>query len=111
MSLRPAAQGPIFKAWRRLSIPRAKDFTADVQYELQNRAEVVRRLVRIAGNQEKAAPGGSANPTLTFRMSMPTFARIGAGQMNPVTAMLERCPEVDGDIKKLFQFTGMFADR
>jgi len=111
MSFRPA-QRLIFKGMEKAFHPeRATDFTADVQYELKCRAEVVRWLVRVADKRVSAAPGRSANPTLTFRMSMPTFARIAAGQMNPVAAMLEQRLEVDGDIKKLFQFTGMFVDR
>ena len=111
MSFRPA-QRLIFRGMEKAFHPeRAKDFTADVQYELKSRAEVVRWLVRIADSQVKATPGQTANPTLTFRMSMPTFARIAAGEINPVTAMLEQRLEVDGDIKKLFQFTGMFVDR
>jgi hypothetical protein len=82
-----------------------------VQYELKTRLEVVRWMVRIADSQMKAAPGQTANPTLTFRMSVPTFAHIAAGgEINPVTAMEQR-PDVDGDIKKLFQFTGLFVDR
>lgn len=111
MSFRPA-QRLIFKGMEKAFHPeRAKGFTAEVQYELQGRGEVVRWLVRVADCQAKAAPGQCANPTLTFRMSLPTFARIAAGEINPVTAMLERRLEVDGDIKKLFQFTGMFVDQ
>ncbi len=111
MSFRPA-QRLIFKGMEKAFHPeRAKDFTAEVQYELKGRGDVVRWTVRIADCQAKAEPRQSVNPTLTFRMSLPTFARIAAGEINAVTAMLEQRLEVDGDIKKLAQFTGLFLDR
>ncbi|HUO32424.1 MAG TPA: LLM class flavin-dependent oxidoreductase [Bryobacteraceae bacterium] len=101
-------QGLIFKGMRKAFHPeRAGDFTAEVQYELNG----ARWLVRIANGRIDTAPGKSANPVLTFRMSLPTFARIAAGEINPVTAMLERRLEVEGDIHKLAQFTGLFVDR
>ena len=90
---------------------RAKDFTAEVQYELQGRSQVARWRISVADGRLKATPGVSASPTLTFRMSLPTFARIAAGEINPVAAMLENRLSVDGDTKKLFQFTAMFAPR
>jgi alkanesulfonate monooxygenase SsuD/methylene tetrahydromethanopterin reductase-like flavin-dependent oxidoreductase (luciferase family)/putative sterol carrier protein len=111
MSFRPA-QRLIFKGMERAFHPeRAKGFAAEIQYELKGRADVSRWLLRIADCEAKAAPGQSAKPTLTFRMTLPTFARIAAGELNPVTAMLEHRLEVDGDIKKLAQFTGLFVER
>ena len=111
MSFRPA-QRLIFKGMEKAFHPeRAKGFAAEVQYELKGRADVSRWLLRIADCQAKASPGRSANPALTFRMTLPTFARIAAGELNAVTAMLEHRLEVDGDIKKLAQFTGMFLDQ
>jgi putative sterol carrier protein len=111
MSFRPA-QRLIFKGMERAFHPeRAKGFAAEIQYELKGRADVSRWLLRIADCEAKAAPGRSEKPTLTFRMTLPTFARIAAGEMNPVTAMLEHRLEVDGDIKKLAQFTGLFVER
>jgi alkanesulfonate monooxygenase SsuD/methylene tetrahydromethanopterin reductase-like flavin-dependent oxidoreductase (luciferase family)/putative sterol carrier protein len=111
MSFRPA-QRMIFKGMEKAFHPeRAKGFTAEIQYELKGRSDVSRWLLRIADCQAKATPGQSANPTMTFRMTLPTFARIAAGEINPVTAMLEHRLEVDGDIKKLAQFTGLFLDQ
>ncbi|HVN06374.1 MAG TPA: LLM class flavin-dependent oxidoreductase [Bryobacteraceae bacterium] len=105
-------QGSIFKGMRKAFHPeRAQDFAAEVQYELKGAAGTVRWLVRIANGRIDTAPGKSANPMLTFRMSLPTFARIAAGEISPVTAMLERRLDVDGDIGKLAQFTELFVDR
>lgn len=47
----------------------------------------------------------------TFRMTLPTFARIAAGQFNAITAMLDHRLEVDGGVKKPAQFTGLFLER
>jgi alkanesulfonate monooxygenase SsuD/methylene tetrahydromethanopterin reductase-like flavin-dependent oxidoreductase (luciferase family)/putative sterol carrier protein len=111
MSFRPA-QRLIFKGMEKAFHPeRAKDFAAEVQYELKGSREVVRWTVRVADCQAKAEPRQAVNPMLTFRMTLPTFARIAAGEINAVTAMLEQRLEVDGDIKKLAQFTGLFLDR
>jgi alkanesulfonate monooxygenase SsuD/methylene tetrahydromethanopterin reductase-like flavin-dependent oxidoreductase (luciferase family)/putative sterol carrier protein len=111
MSFRPA-QHLIFKGMEKAFHPeRAAGFAAEVQYELTGRAQVSRWLLRIADRRIQAAPGQCASPTLTIRMSLPTFARLAAGEINPVTAMLENRLQVDGDIKKLFQFTGMFLEQ
>ncbi len=111
MSFRPA-QRLIFKGMEKAFQPqRAKGFTAEVQYELKGASDVSRWLLRIADCQAKAEPGQSTHPTLTFRMTLPTFARIAAGELNPVTAMLEHRLEVDGDIKKLAQFSGLFLEQ
>jgi len=111
MSFRPA-QRLIFKGMEKAFHPeRAKGFAAEVQYELKGRAEIARWLVRVADGEARAVPGQSANPALTFRMTLPTFARIAAGEINPIAAMLQNRLEVDGDTKKLFQFTAMFVEQ
>ena len=57
MSLRPA-QRLIFKGMQKAFHPeRAKDFTAEVQYELKGRTETVRWLVRVAEDIDQHASG------------------------------------------------------
>jgi putative sterol carrier protein len=107
-----AVQHLIFKGMQRAFHPeRAGGFAAEVQYELKGSTAVSSWLLRIADGQVKATPGRATNPLLTFRMTLPTFARIAAGELNAVTAMLEHRLEVDGDVKKLAKFSELFLDR
>ena len=81
-SARTAGLRIIFKGMERAFVPeKANGFTGEVQYELTGRATGQRDwVVRIEDGQRATAEPGArrAIPSVTFRTSVPTFARIAA---------------------------------
>ncbi|HEX9222052.1 MAG TPA: SCP2 sterol-binding domain-containing protein, partial [Candidatus Acidoferrales bacterium] len=53
--------------------------------------------------------GSAANPSVTLRMSEPTFARISAGMIPSMAAMLEGKVEAEGDLNLLARLGEMFG--
>jgi putative sterol carrier protein len=61
------------------------------------------------GNRAVAVPGRAAAPGVTFRTSVPTFARIASGEVHPAKAMLEGDLEVRGDFELAARLGEMFG--
>jgi alkanesulfonate monooxygenase SsuD/methylene tetrahydromethanopterin reductase-like flavin-dependent oxidoreductase (luciferase family)/putative sterol carrier protein len=108
----------IFKSMERSFVPEmANGFTGDIQYELtrtaNGRAPGDARVwvVHIRGSQAVAEPGHSEKPSVTFKASVPTFARIAAGQLHPAKAILEGDMEVYGDYQVAMRLPEMFGQQ
>ena len=68
----------IFKGMERAFVPeKANGFSGEFQYELTGRNGDRDWVVRIEdGERVTAEPGRAQDPGVTFRTSVPTFARI-----------------------------------
>jgi putative sterol carrier protein len=101
----------IFKGMERAFVPeRANGFTGEVQYELTGRNGPKEWVVRIENGQRvTAAPGRATNPVVTFRMSLPMFARIASQEVHPAKAMVEGDLEVHGDFEAATRLGEMFG--
>ena len=54
-------------------------------------------------------PGTAQNPVVTFRTSVPTFARIASQEVHPAKAMMEGDLEVHGDFEVAARLGEMFG--
>jgi alkanesulfonate monooxygenase SsuD/methylene tetrahydromethanopterin reductase-like flavin-dependent oxidoreductase (luciferase family) len=104
-----AAQWMIFKGMERALVGRTNGFEGAVEYRLAGSGRESRWHLRIHGSQAEARPGQAESPVLVFRTTLPVFARMAAGEINPAHAILERKLEVEGDVKALAKFSAMFA--
>jgi putative sterol carrier protein len=101
----------IFKGMEHAFVPgRANGFSGEFQYELTGPNGDQAWFVRIEdGNRAVAVPGRAAAPGVTFRTSVPTFARIASGEVHPAKAMLEGDLEVRGDFELAARLGEMFG--
>ena len=105
----PAMQWLIFKGMEKaLRNGRANAFQGDVEYRLRGAKGEACWTLRIDASGAEVRPGQATKPTLIFRTTLPIFARMAAGELNPAHAILERKLEVEGDIHALGRFSSMF---
>ena len=89
---------------------KANGFSGEFQYELTGRNGDRDWLVRIEdGERATAEPGRAQDPGVTFRTSVPTFARIASGEIHPAKAMLEGDLEIHGDFELAARLGEMFG--
>ena len=103
----PAAQWMIFKGMARAIEGRTNGFQGAVEYRLGD----ARWHLRIEDGKPAAKPGPAEKPVLVFSTTLPVFARMAAGEINPAHAILERKLQVQGDIKTLARYSAMFEQR
>jgi alkanesulfonate monooxygenase SsuD/methylene tetrahydromethanopterin reductase-like flavin-dependent oxidoreductase (luciferase family)/putative sterol carrier protein len=101
----------MFKGMERAFVPeKSNGFKGEVQYELTGaRNGNSEWVVRVDGERATVAPGRAANPVVTFRMSVPVFARIAAEEIHPAKAMMEGQLEVEGDFEAAARLGEMFG--
>jgi putative sterol carrier protein len=100
----------IFKGMARAFRPaRAYGFSGEIEYELLSNGTARKWVVRVADGKATARAGPSEHPTVVLRMSAPTFARVSAGILAPVTAVLERKIEAEGDLRLVNRLGEMFG--
>ncbi len=100
----------IFKGMERAFVPqKAASFSGEVQYELTGRNGDRNWVVRIADGKAVAEPGRAGEPVVTFRMSVPLFARIASQEVHSARAMLEGDLEVQGDFEAAARLGEMFG--
>jgi putative sterol carrier protein len=81
-----------------------------MQYELTSSNGPKRWIVRIEDGQRAVTePGIAQNPVVTFRMSVPMFARIASQEVHPAKAMMEGDLEVQGDFEAATRLGEMFG--
>jgi alkanesulfonate monooxygenase SsuD/methylene tetrahydromethanopterin reductase-like flavin-dependent oxidoreductase (luciferase family)/putative sterol carrier protein len=106
---RPAMRA-IFKGMERAFVPeRAELFKGDIQYELNGSGAARNWVIHVANGRAEAYEGRSSEPSVTFRMSVPTFARIAAGELHPAKAMFNGDMEIDGDFEVASRMPDMFG--
>jgi alkanesulfonate monooxygenase SsuD/methylene tetrahydromethanopterin reductase-like flavin-dependent oxidoreductase (luciferase family) len=101
----------IFKGMEHAFVPeKANGFSGEVQYELTGRNGDRNWVVRIEdGQRAVTAPGRAESPGVTFRTSVPMFARIASGEVHPAKAMMEGDLEVQGDFELAARLGEMFG--
>jgi alkanesulfonate monooxygenase SsuD/methylene tetrahydromethanopterin reductase-like flavin-dependent oxidoreductase (luciferase family) len=101
----------IFKGIERAFVPeKANGFSGEVQYELTGRNGPKRWIVRIEdGRRAVTEPGTARDPVVTFKTSVPTFARIASQEVHPAKAMIEGDLEVQGDFEMAARLGEMFG--
>ncbi|PWU24979.1 MAG: LLM class flavin-dependent oxidoreductase [Candidatus Rokuibacteriota bacterium] len=101
----------IFKGMERAFVPeKANGFLGELQYELSgSRNGNHEWIVRIESDHASAAPGRSRDPAVTFRMSVPVFARIAAQELHPAKAMMEGELQLEGNFEVAARVGEMFG--
>jgi alkanesulfonate monooxygenase SsuD/methylene tetrahydromethanopterin reductase-like flavin-dependent oxidoreductase (luciferase family)/putative sterol carrier protein len=101
----------IFKGMERAFVPaKANGFSGEFQYELTGPNGDRAWLVRVEnGERATAEPGRAADPVVTFRTSVPMFARMASREIHPAKAMLEGHLEVHGDFEMAARLGEMFG--
>jgi alkanesulfonate monooxygenase SsuD/methylene tetrahydromethanopterin reductase-like flavin-dependent oxidoreductase (luciferase family)/putative sterol carrier protein len=101
----------IFKGMERAFVPeKANGFSGEFQYELTSTNGDRSWFVRVEdGARVTAQRGRAADPRVTFRTSVPTFARIASGEVHPAKAMLEGQLEIHGDFELAARLGEMFG--
>jgi alkanesulfonate monooxygenase SsuD/methylene tetrahydromethanopterin reductase-like flavin-dependent oxidoreductase (luciferase family)/putative sterol carrier protein len=101
----------IFKGMERAFVPaKANGFTGEFQYELTGRNGDRDWFVRVEdGKRAVARPGRAQDARVTFRTSVPTFARMASGEVHPAKAMIEGELEVRGDFELAARLGEMFG--
>jgi alkanesulfonate monooxygenase SsuD/methylene tetrahydromethanopterin reductase-like flavin-dependent oxidoreductase (luciferase family)/putative sterol carrier protein len=111
---RTVGSGPglrlMFKGMERAFIPeKANGFKGEVQYELTGPNGGRDWVLRVDEDHVSAEPGRAENPVVTFRMSVPVFARIASQEMHPAKAMMEGDLAIDGDFEAAARLGEMFG--
>ena len=101
----------MFKGMEHAFVPeKANGFSGEVQYELTGTDGDKEWIVRIEdGQRAVTTPGRATSPVVTFRMSIPTFARMASQEMHPAKAMMEGDLEVHGDFEVAQRLGEMFG--
>ncbi len=89
---------------------RANGFSGEVQYELTGRNGPKRWILRIEeGARAVTEPGIARDPVVTFRTSLPMFARIASQEVHAAKAMMDGDLEVHGDFEAAARLGEMFG--
>ncbi len=109
------AQRAIFGGMARQFEPRfAVGFEGDIAYELAhagNGAPPDRWTLRVKDGAAKALPGDNGSPAVTFKLSVPDFARVLAEEVDPLELMYAGRFQVEGDLALAGRVAEMFGAR
>jgi alkanesulfonate monooxygenase SsuD/methylene tetrahydromethanopterin reductase-like flavin-dependent oxidoreductase (luciferase family)/putative sterol carrier protein len=101
----------LFKGMERSFVPdKAALFSGEIQYELGSNG-TQNWVVKIGDGRATAYQGVATDPAVTFRMSVPTFARIAAGEVHPAKAMFQGQLDVKGNFEVAAQLAEMFGQQ
>jgi alkanesulfonate monooxygenase SsuD/methylene tetrahydromethanopterin reductase-like flavin-dependent oxidoreductase (luciferase family) len=100
----------VFRRMERAFVPEnAHGFEGELLYELRTRDGTRSWTMRVAGGAATVRPGGSAEPALTFRTSVPDFIRLLAGDAYAPRQLLDGSLEVEGHYTLASRVTEMFS--
>ena len=100
----------IFKGMERAFVPeKSNNFSGDIQYQLAGPNGDRNWIIRIRDGQAVAEPGVAADPAVTFRTTVPMFARMASGEVHPAKAMMEGDLEIEGDYEVATRLGEMFG--
>ena len=106
---RPAVLRAVFRGMAASFRPdRAQGFSGIIRYELTGR-RTHRWTVLVTGSHATASPGGAGDPAVTVRMSVPDFARIVTGELQPAVAFMQGKIQVEGDLAVAARLSEMFG--
>jgi alkanesulfonate monooxygenase SsuD/methylene tetrahydromethanopterin reductase-like flavin-dependent oxidoreductase (luciferase family) len=107
------AQRVIFTGMARQFEPKfAFGFEGDIAYELSHHANgkpPSRWTVRVRDGSAKALPGIEGSPAITFRLSVPDFARLVAEEVAPQELLFSGRFDVEGDLSLVTRVPEMFG--
>ena len=102
----------IFKGMQRAFRPdRATGFSGEIEYQLESNGKSRKWVVRIADGKATAKSGAAAHPAIVLQMSASTVARLSAGILEPVAAVLEGKLKAEGDLRLVNRLGEMFGGR
>jgi alkanesulfonate monooxygenase SsuD/methylene tetrahydromethanopterin reductase-like flavin-dependent oxidoreductase (luciferase family) len=100
----------IFKGMETAFLPdKADGFEGDIQYELASRRGPRRWHLHIGDGRAEAREGAAAEPTVTYRTSVPLFARLIARDVNPAKALLDEELVIEGDYRVAMRMEDWFG--
>jgi alkanesulfonate monooxygenase SsuD/methylene tetrahydromethanopterin reductase-like flavin-dependent oxidoreductase (luciferase family) len=107
------AQRAIFAGMARQFEPKfAFGFQGDIAYELAHHGDVrppEHWTVRVRGGSATALPGIDGAPVITFRLSVPDFARLVAEVTDPQELLFAGRFEIEGDLALATRVPEMFG--
>jgi alkanesulfonate monooxygenase SsuD/methylene tetrahydromethanopterin reductase-like flavin-dependent oxidoreductase (luciferase family) len=106
------AQRAIFTGMARQFEPKfAFGFEGDIAYELRhdNGKPPSRWTVRVSDGSARAVPGAAGSPAITFRLSVPDFARLLVEEVEPQELLFSGRFEVEGDLTLATRVPEMFG--
>jgi len=107
------AQRAIFTGMARQFEPKlAFGFEGDIAYELahhNNGKPPSRWTVRVRDGSASAVPGVDGSPAVTFKLSVPDFARLLAEEVEPQELLFEGRFDVEGDLTLATRVPEMFG--
>jgi alkanesulfonate monooxygenase SsuD/methylene tetrahydromethanopterin reductase-like flavin-dependent oxidoreductase (luciferase family) len=107
------AQRAIFTGMARQFEPKlAFGFEGDIAYELAHHRDAgppTRWTVRVKDGSAAVLPGVNGKPAVTFRVSVPDFARLIAEEVDPQELLFAGRFEIDGDIRLAMRVPEMFG--
>ncbi|MBX5468522.1 MAG: LLM class flavin-dependent oxidoreductase [Thermoleophilaceae bacterium] len=109
---RRLVQKAVFGALARAYDPRlGGGFEGDIAYELRDGrgAAAARWTIRVGGQRASLLEGDGRDPAVTIRMRVADWARIVAGELHPVDALLTGRTEVEGDLAVAARLSEMFG--
>jgi alkanesulfonate monooxygenase SsuD/methylene tetrahydromethanopterin reductase-like flavin-dependent oxidoreductase (luciferase family) len=110
-------QRAMFIAMARQFDPKiAAGFEGEILYELSHTDGAVTRpperwTVKVAGERAAAVQGPAREPAVTIRTSVPDFARVAAGELHPMAAVMQGRTQIDGDLSLATRLGEMFGGR
>jgi alkanesulfonate monooxygenase SsuD/methylene tetrahydromethanopterin reductase-like flavin-dependent oxidoreductase (luciferase family) len=107
------AQRAIFTGMARQFEPKfAFGFEGDIAYELAHHGDgrpPERWTVRVRNGSASALPGADGDPAITFRLSVPDFARLVAEVVAPQELLFAGRFEIEGDLSLATRIPEMFG--
>jgi hypothetical protein len=107
------AQRAIFTGMARQFEPKlAFGFEGDIVYELAHHGDSrppARWTVRVKDDSASVLPGVEGAPAVTFRLSVPDFARLIAEEVDPQELLFAGRFEIDGDLGLAMRVPEMFG--
>jgi hypothetical protein len=107
------AQRAIFSGMARQFEPKfAYGFEGDIAYELahhDNGKPPSRWTVRVRDGSATALPGIDGSPAITFKLSVPDFARLIAEEVEPQELLFSGRFDVEGDLRLATRVPEMFG--
>ena len=107
------AQRAIFTGMARQFEPRfAFGFEGDIAYELEhlgNAGSPARWAIRVKDGAARAVPGSNGSAAVTFRLSVPDFARLVAEEADPQELLFSGRFQVEGDLALAARVPEMFG--
>jgi alkanesulfonate monooxygenase SsuD/methylene tetrahydromethanopterin reductase-like flavin-dependent oxidoreductase (luciferase family) len=88
---------------------RAQGFAGEIEYKLHTKGHLAIWVVEVVNGKVLVKKGAARNALIAVSMSVPTFARITAELLEPMTAVVERKLTAEGELPILNRLGPMFG--